>query len=55
MIGYPLTHEEGANFFRVPAEFLIGPDQRLELVFYADMVGEHLSFADLDAALPLMV
>jgi peroxiredoxin len=50
-IGYPLTPEEGSNFFRVPAEFLIGPDQRVELAFYAEVVGDHLAFADLDAAL----
>lgn len=51
-IGYALTREEGSNFLRIPAEFLIGPDQRVERALYAHLVGEHLSFADLDAALP---
>ncbi len=50
-IGYALTPEEGSNFFRLPAEFLIGPDQRIEIAFYVNAVGEHLSFAEIDAVL----
>ncbi|HEX6507154.1 MAG TPA: peroxiredoxin-like family protein [Chloroflexota bacterium] len=50
-IGYPLIHEEGSNFFRMPADFLIGPDQRLQVAFYSDAVGEHISFETIDAAL----
>jgi hypothetical protein len=50
-IGYRLTHEEGSNFFRMPADFLIGPDQRLQLAFYSSAVGEHIAFETIDDAL----
>ncbi len=50
-IGYKLTHEEGSNFFRVPADFLIGPDQRIQVAFYADVVGEHIAWEQIEDAL----
>ncbi len=50
-IGYKLTHEEGSNFFRVPADFLIGPDQRIQVAFYADVVGEHIAWDQIETAL----
>lgn len=50
-IGYELAHEEGSNFQRIPADFLIGPDQRIQVVFYAELIGEHLSFAAIEDAL----
>ncbi len=50
-IGYPLTPEEGSNFFRMPADFLIGPDLTLLRVFYSDVVGDHLSFEEIDQVL----
>ena len=50
-IGYPLIHEDGSNFFRLPADFLIGPNGKIEAAFYSEAVGEHLSFAQIDAML----
>jgi peroxiredoxin len=47
-IGYPLTQEEGANFFRLPADFLIGPDLSIKRTFYADAVGDHLPFEEIE-------
>lgn len=43
-IGYKLTHEEGSNFFRLPADFLICPNQNIEYAFYSDVVGDHMPF-----------
>jgi len=40
--GFVLTKEEGSNFFRMPAEFLIGPDSRVELAHYNQFVYDHL-------------
>ncbi|GHO89666.1 alkyl hydroperoxide reductase [Dictyobacter formicarum] len=50
-IGYELTHEDGANFHRMPADFLIGPDQRIQRAFYSDLIGDHLSLAEIEEAL----
>jgi peroxiredoxin len=50
-IGYELTREENSNFFRMPAEFLIGPSGRLRIAFYSSAVGDHIAFDDLDQAL----
>lgn len=54
-IGYALQHEEGSNFFRLPADFLIGPDQRIVSAFYVDVVGQHISFDEIDAFLKALV
>lgn len=50
-LGYPLTHEEGSNFFRLPADFLIGPDRRILSALYSSAVGEHIAFETIDDAL----
>jgi len=50
-IGYTPTPEVGSNFFRMPADFLIGPEQRLQVVFYSNAVGEHIAFGAIDGAL----
>jgi peroxiredoxin Q/BCP len=50
-IGYELVHEEGSNFQRIPADILIGPDQRIQVAFYADLIGNHLSFTEIEDAL----
>src|SRR4051812_35903536 len=47
-IGFALTKEEGSNFFRLPADFLIGPDQRIMAVHYSEAVGTHLSFEEIE-------
>jgi peroxiredoxin len=54
-LGYKLTREEGSNFFRLPADFLIGPDRRVQVAFYSNAVGEHLSFRQIEDALPQLV
>ena len=50
-IGYKLTHEEGSNFFRLPADFLIGPNKLIQQAFYSEMVGQHLPFEQISHAL----
>ncbi|MDZ4763432.1 MAG: peroxiredoxin-like family protein [Chloroflexota bacterium] len=47
--GFVLTQEEGSNFHRIPADFLIERGGRIHAAFYAERVGEHLSFEDIDA------
>ncbi|HET9223812.1 MAG TPA: redoxin domain-containing protein [Roseiflexaceae bacterium] len=42
--GFVLTREEGSNFNRMPAEFLIGPGLTVEIAHYADYVMDHLPF-----------
>jgi peroxiredoxin Q/BCP len=43
--GFVLTPEEGSNFLRMPADFLIAPDQTIVEAKYADYVTDHLPFA----------
>jgi len=50
-IGYELIHEEGSNFQRIPADFLIAPNQRIKVAFYSDLIGDHLSFVEIEEAL----
>jgi peroxiredoxin Q/BCP len=40
--GFPLIKEEGSNFYRLPAEFLIGPELVIQQAYYSDVVYEHL-------------
>ncbi len=49
--GFPLTPEENTNFYRMPADFLIGPDGTLQRVFYSDILGTHLPFAEIEQVL----
>ncbi len=46
--GFELTPEEGSNFYRMPADFLIDPDGIIREVFYSDLVGQHLDFTIVD-------
>jgi peroxiredoxin len=43
--GFVLTPEEGSNFTRMTADFLIAPDQTVVEARYADYVSDHLPFA----------
>jgi peroxiredoxin len=54
-IGYPLTKEEGSNFFRLPAEFLIGQDQKIYEAYYAEVVGVHLPHEAVDSFMAQLV
>jgi peroxiredoxin Q/BCP len=47
-LGFQLTREEGSNFFRLPADFLIRPDLVIEQALYSEVIGEHLSFDTID-------
>lgn len=49
--GFALTKEEGSNFNRMPADFLIDPDGVIREAFYSELVGEHLKLAVIDAHL----
>lgn len=49
--GFHLTKEEGSNFYRIPAEFLIGPNLTIQRAYYADYVGDHLSFEEIERLL----
>jgi peroxiredoxin Q/BCP len=53
--GFELTREEGSNFFRMPAEFLIDVNGVIRQAFYSDIVGDHLPFADIEAFLAASV
>ena len=46
--GFELTREEGSNFYRIPADFLIDPTGVIRQAYYSDIVGEHLPFAEID-------
>ncbi len=46
--GFELIREEGSNFFRLPADFLIRPDLVIEQAFYSEVIGRHLSFDVID-------
>jgi peroxiredoxin len=41
--GFPAVHEEGANFFRLPAEVLVDHDGKIALLHVAEEVANHLS------------
>ncbi|MFN8537104.1 MAG: peroxiredoxin-like family protein [Thermomicrobiales bacterium] len=53
--GFPLTKEEGSNFLRMPADFLVGPDGSVLEAHYADYVWDHLPFERIDAFLGVAV
>ncbi len=43
-LGYALIPEEGSNFYRIPADFLIDPNGNLRIAHYANHLTDHLSF-----------
>jgi thioredoxin-dependent peroxiredoxin len=49
--GFALTPEEGSNFYRMPADFLIAPDSSIQIAHYAEFVYDHLDFEILEAAI----
>ncbi len=50
-IGYPLAREDGGNFHRMPADFLIAADGTLAAVHYSEILGTHLPSAAIDELL----
>ncbi|TVX96717.1 redoxin domain-containing protein [Cohnella terricola] len=47
--GYALTPEEGSNFNRIPADFLINERGIVRLAHYSSIVTDHLSFTVIDS------
>ena len=45
--------EEGSNFHRMPAEFLIRPDGIVEIAHYANYVYDHLELDVLERAISI--
>jgi peroxiredoxin len=54
-LGFELTQQEGSNFLRMPADFLIGADGTVLVAHYAQHVSDHLPLDAIDAALGLPV
>jgi len=50
-VGFALTPEEGSNFNRMPADFLIDGQGIIRDVVYAEYVGQHLGFEAIEAYL----
>ncbi|OZB98398.1 peroxiredoxin [Paenibacillus sp. XY044] len=46
--GFPLTPEEGANFHRIPAEFLIDEEGIVKTAYYGKLITDHLPFEWVD-------
>lgn len=46
--GFALRHEEGSNFHRIPAEFLIGEDGIVRFAHYGELVTDHLPLDAID-------
>ena len=53
-LGYPLQREEGGNFFRMPADFVIGPTGLLEAAFYSEAIGAHLPWDQVEGLLAVV-
>jgi thioredoxin-dependent peroxiredoxin len=52
-LGFPLVREEDSNFFRIPADFLLGPDLVVVRAHYAAYVTDHLPLDAVEAFLGL--
>jgi thioredoxin-dependent peroxiredoxin len=51
--GFALTPEEGSNFYRLPADFLIAPDGTVRIAHYTNHVYDHLDFTAIEHQLDL--
>jgi thioredoxin-dependent peroxiredoxin len=49
--GFELTKEEGSNFYRMPADFLIDPNGIIRDAFYSEIVGQHINLTILESYL----
>jgi peroxiredoxin len=45
--GFALTPQVGSNFYRLPAEFIIGKDLRIEKAHYTNFIIDHLPLEEL--------
>ena len=50
--GFALTPEEGSNFNRIPADFLIDPTGTLRIAHYAQHLTDHLPFEVIEQTIP---
>jgi peroxiredoxin len=46
--GFSLVHEDGSNFYRLPAEFLLDEQGIIYIAHYNDHVSDHLPFEIID-------
>ncbi|MGG4344749.1 redoxin domain-containing protein [Paenibacillus lautus] len=46
--GFKLTPEEGSNFNRIPAEFVLDEDGILRIAHYARLITDHLSYETIE-------
>ncbi len=46
--GFKLTPEEGSNFHRIPAEFIIDDNGIVKVAHYNRLITDHLDFAEID-------
>lgn len=53
--GYQLIREDGSNFNRMPADFLISPDGKIARAFYSDLIGAHLPLEEIEAYLKTLI
>lgn len=49
--GFALIPEDGSNLYRLPADFLIGPDSIVRVAQYTDHLYDHLGFDSIQAHL----
>lgn len=46
--GFKLIPEEGSNFNRIPAEFLIDEDGVIQVAYYGELITDHLPFETIE-------
>jgi thioredoxin-dependent peroxiredoxin len=49
--GFALTPEEGSNFYRIPADFLIDPNGIVRCAHYAEHLSDHLPLGEIERML----
>jgi thioredoxin-dependent peroxiredoxin len=49
--GFALTPEEGSNFYRIPADFLIDPNGIVQRTHYAEHLTDHLPLGEIERML----
>jgi peroxiredoxin len=47
--GFPLTPEEGSNFNRIPADFLIDESGIVRVAHYSHLITDHLPLVEIDS------
>jgi thioredoxin-dependent peroxiredoxin len=52
--GFALTPEEGSNFYRIPADFLIDPNGMVQRAHYAEHLTDHLPLNEIQRMLEVV-